>query len=402
MVRGDDLRAARLSRGFTLGQFARMIGRDKGHLSRVETGRGREVTPALVRDYERALGMTIAATTEPAAAACNSDTVEDVRRRELLGGIGAIAVSVGAARLGAVAGPVSAHGASDEELLWAPTMTYRRMEQRLPSRSVIAPVAAHLDLVRQLAARTPSAINLYAVLSETAGLAAWLYADLDDRANALRHYQLAIKAAQRFNDPLLTCYMQASLGHHMALTGDSLAGLRLVEQARSRLAKDAPPLAAVWLDAIEAVVLAVCGDIRALLLLDRAERALPSLAGGEPVWPWVFRLDHTKLASYRAISASRLGRPHDALAALALAERAVSTPKQRAVLDVERAKVLAQAGQPDEACVVAIRAFDSARHYSSERVLRAVADFRSSLGIQRSSATMDLDERLAELHRDEQ
>jgi tetratricopeptide (TPR) repeat protein len=378
-----------------------MIGRDKGHLSRVETGRGRAVTPALVRDYERALGVTITAGTGPAAHASSSDNVEDVRRRELLGGIGGIAVSVGAARLVAAAGPVSAQPAGDVELLRAPTMTYRRIEQRLPSRSVIVPVAAHLDLVRQFVARTPSPVNLYAVLSESAGLAAWLYADLDDRANAQRHYQLAIKAAQRCND-LLMCYMQASLGHYMALTGHSLAGLRLVEEARSRLAKAAPLLAAVWLDAIEAVILAVCGDIRALLLLDRAERVLPALADQEPVWPWVFRFDHAKLAGYRAVAASRLGRSRDALSELAFAAQAVSSPKQRAVLDVERAKVLAQAGQLDEACAVAVRAFDSARHYSSKRVLREIADFRSSLGIQRGATTMDLDDRLAELQRDEQ
>src|SRR4051812_8505440 len=62
MVTGNDLRAARLSARLSLGQLARMIGRDKGHLSRVETGKGREITPALVRDYERALGVAIAAT----------------------------------------------------------------------------------------------------------------------------------------------------------------------------------------------------------------------------------------------------------------------------------------------------------------------------------------------------
>src|SRR5689334_13850786 len=88
VISGGDLRAARLSSGFTLGQFARMIGRDKGHLSRVETGKGREITPALVRDYERALGVTIAATAQPGTAASSGDSVEDVRRRELLGGIG--------------------------------------------------------------------------------------------------------------------------------------------------------------------------------------------------------------------------------------------------------------------------------------------------------------------------
>ncbi|MDG4833976.1 helix-turn-helix transcriptional regulator [Solwaraspora sp. WMMD1047] len=63
MITGQDLRAARESRGVGLGKLADMIGRDKGHLSRVERNvDSRDVTPALVRDYEQALGLTVAAT----------------------------------------------------------------------------------------------------------------------------------------------------------------------------------------------------------------------------------------------------------------------------------------------------------------------------------------------------
>ena len=70
MVTGHDLRAAREAKRVSLGKLADRIGRDKGHLSRVERGvDDREVTPALVRDYERALGVTVAATNATASAA---------------------------------------------------------------------------------------------------------------------------------------------------------------------------------------------------------------------------------------------------------------------------------------------------------------------------------------------
>ena len=60
MILGRDLRAAREAKGISLGRISQRIGRDKGHLSRVEREVGdREVTPALVRDYERALGSPV-------------------------------------------------------------------------------------------------------------------------------------------------------------------------------------------------------------------------------------------------------------------------------------------------------------------------------------------------------
>ncbi len=69
MTTGQDLRVARQARRVSLGKLAEVIGRDKGHLSRVERAAdGREVTPALVRDYERALGVTVAATPSTAIA----------------------------------------------------------------------------------------------------------------------------------------------------------------------------------------------------------------------------------------------------------------------------------------------------------------------------------------------
>lgn len=60
MVTGRDLRAARTAAGIGLDRLAGQIGRHKSHLSRVERG-DREVTPALLRDYERALGVSIPA-----------------------------------------------------------------------------------------------------------------------------------------------------------------------------------------------------------------------------------------------------------------------------------------------------------------------------------------------------
>ncbi len=64
MVTGPDLRRAREEQGVGLAKLAAMIGRSKGHLSKVERGvDAREVTEGLVRDYERALNARVSATT---------------------------------------------------------------------------------------------------------------------------------------------------------------------------------------------------------------------------------------------------------------------------------------------------------------------------------------------------
>ena len=118
--------------------------------------------------------------------------------------------------------------------------------------------------------------------------------------------------------------MQASLGHFAALTGDGVAGEQQTNQARRLLPRSAPPIANIWMNAIEAVALAVRGDLRALALLDRAEGHLPAANTTEPAWPWLFRFDEPKLAGYRAVAAARLGRHKIAAAALTIADQATS------------------------------------------------------------------------------
>jgi len=69
-VKGRDLRAAREDAGVGLGWLAARIGRSKGHLSKVEREiEDREVTPALVRDYERALGRMVGSHSVPRGSA---------------------------------------------------------------------------------------------------------------------------------------------------------------------------------------------------------------------------------------------------------------------------------------------------------------------------------------------
>jgi hypothetical protein len=138
------------------------------------------------------------------------------RRELLVGGLGA----AGLAALTTAEGPTALAWADDDQLLMLLPAVYRRLERRMPSHLLIAAVVAHLSLVRQLTMSTPANEDRYrrlsGLFSETAGLAAWLYVDLDERANARRYYRMAIRAADRTAHPLLPAYMQASMGQFAA------------------------------------------------------------------------------------------------------------------------------------------------------------------------------------------
>ena len=145
---------------------------------------------------------------------------------------------------------------------------------------------------------------------------------------------------------------------------------------------------------LEAVALGYLGDRAALRVLDDAQRYADSGANADPVWPWVFPFDSSKVASYRAIAASRLGQVTIAMDAFRQADAARS-PKQAALVAVEHACVLAIGGHLDQACDLAVAAYDVGCHYESERVQQAVRQFRASLGGRAAPRiTAELDDRL--------
>ncbi|MDM4719305.1 hypothetical protein QTQ03_06725 [Micromonospora sp. WMMA1363] len=60
-----------------------------------------------------------------------------------------------------------------------------------------------------------------------------------------------------------------------------------------------------------------------------------------------------------------------------------------------------RSGRVDEACKLAAEAFDVGQTYDSERVTRAVATFRNTIGARSSRAVTELDERLYATYREE-
>ncbi|MGH3646821.1 MAG: helix-turn-helix domain-containing protein [Micromonosporaceae bacterium] len=257
-----------------------------------------------------------------------------------------------------------------------------------------AAVEAHLGLVVGHLARRPSR-RFRTVVSEAAGLAAWLYLDMDEVGNARRHYQLAARQARRSGHWLVGLYMIASAGHFEAQAGNATHGLRLVRDARREAhGRVLPEIATVWLDVMEAVALAEARDETAFDLLRSADRRLARAERSEAVWPWLFRFDAQKLATYQAQVSATLGRAVAATALFGTLEGATQAPKQRALTELAYAEALADQGDIERACVVAGRAVDTGHELTSDRILHAAVRFRSGLPDRRTEPVASLDQKL--------
>jgi transcriptional regulator with XRE-family HTH domain len=288
------------------------------------------------------------------------------------------------------------------------TGAQRRLDSTTPARELARGVAAHVEMTHRLLSRTrksPLASGLAAALSEAAGLAAWLHADMCDIGTARTYYRLAIDGARQAGHDLLAGYMLGSLAAFEIDTGDPVLGLTFVEKARQQVGGAVHPTPRAWLAGIEALGYATArkdsgaaGEAlrQAELVIGSDGTLLP------PPWPWMFPFDYPKLAGYRALVAVRLERPADALAAFAESLAAAQpAPKQRAVIMLEVATAACQDGirQRDtariaEAFRLAGEALSVGTMYSSERVIQRSRRFRRDYTGPVTSQVRDLDEQL--------
>jgi transcriptional regulator with XRE-family HTH domain len=384
LARGDwsiVLRAV-LDSGISQTVIAARAGLSQSQVSRLASGQSR--TPGL--KTVKALCDGLGVPRKLAGLLDDTSQEDDTFRRQFLSG-----------SLGVLAAAVIPSGADmrDEQLLMSTSLSYRKLEQRTPARSLVQPVTAHLSLACDLARRAEGRqrMRLSAAVAEVAGLAAWLHADLAEPRQARRFYKMSITAAGQAQYPLLAIYMQGSFGQYATLAGAPAYGLRLVQDAAGRLPRVAPDGARAWLACQEAVALSYLGDKAALKAIDAAQRHADAAAGAQAVWPWVFPLSSSTVAGYHATVASRLGLASTAMEAFSRADTARS-PKQAALVAVEHARVLATGGHLDQACKLAVAAYDIGHDYKSERVQQAVRQFRAGLSPNPSRVTAELDDRL--------
>jgi len=358
---------------------------DARHVGRWE--RGVTVWPA--SRYRAALRAVLNVTTDAELGFRRPPrtTVEDVHRKTFL-----------KATLGVGAGILLAPSdANLIEILSGPTAHYRQMESAVASDRLSPAVDAHLTLAGGIVRDHLRTSDGFRMLSEIAGLAAWLAADRGDNATARRRYAEAIGHAKRAHHPLLAAYMTASLGHFAVETGDSNQGLTLLLRASQQLDASASDTARAWLASLLAVAYACTGDRKQTLAELRRAEKLAARQLDVPQWPWVFTFSSAKAARYRASALGRLGDLRAARTAYAAAGPALTAAKPRALAQVEHARVLASIGDVAGGCSLATEALAVGRAYGSERITSRVREFRSNITV-RTAEARQLDDALATLY----
>jgi hypothetical protein len=277
-----------------------------------------------------------------------------------------------------------------------------------PARELARGVVAHVEMANRLLTRangTPYAAAVAGAVSEAAGFAAWLHADMYDVGTARSYYRMAIDRARQAGQHLLAGYMLGSFAAFEVDEGDPELGLTLVAAARQQIGATPYPAPRAWLDAIEALSLATAhrdGDAAGFALARAAKTIEQDRRTEPPPWPWVFPFDHAKLAGYRALVAVRLIRPADALAAFAESLMAAkAAPKQRAVVMLEVATAACQDGTAgrdsdriDEAFRLGCQALGAGVTYSSERVIERARRLRRAYTGRATSYVREFDDQL--------
>jgi transcriptional regulator with XRE-family HTH domain len=290
--------------------------------------------------------------------------------------------------------------------LMAVTAAHRRLDAATPARDLAGSVAAHVEMARRMHSQDRGT-SVAAALSEAAGFAGWLHADMCDRGSARGYYRLAVSAARRAGHDLLAGYMLGSLAAFEIDNGDPVTGLRLAGQAGQQIGSPGHPAPLAWLATVHALGHAAAGDGNAAdAALGRAEAAIARPGALDaPPWPWLFPFDQAKLAGYRALVCVRLGRAGPALAAFAQSLGAVQpAPKQRAVLMLDVATAARQqatttrdTARADEAFGLACEALATGVRYGSERVIERSRLFRRSYTGPVTSRVSHFDRQLAAL-----
>ncbi len=239
MTSGQDLRALREAQQVSLDTLAKEMSTTKGHLSRVERGE-RPVTPALILAYERVLGVPVAATSSANDGSPMPDTVDDVRRRNLLSSIAAASIGVAAleplARLfdGLTGAPPAHVGVSEVKAVESATDLYMSMDLARHGDMAAAMARGALSwAVSLLDQRMSSATRerLFSAIGLLADRLGWATYDAGASARAIQLLTFALDSAARGPDRDLRAHIMLDLSTVLTDMGQPSEGVEILRMA---------------------------------------------------------------------------------------------------------------------------------------------------------------------------
>ncbi|MEA2587508.1 MAG: hypothetical protein QOH66_435 [Actinomycetota bacterium] len=290
--------------------------------------------------------------------------------------------------------------------LEAVTAAQRELYHGLRSEELIQAVTGHLRLAKGLlhdAQGEELRRRLAAIVTETAGHAAWLSYDLNERRSGEHYYVLAGVAAREGTDRALGAYVQGFKSIIRASEGKPEHALALAEQATEGVAgaSGASSTIVAWLAGLRAQNLATMGEAkRCYQALKRAEGVIDQVGHGDH--PWMFGFDAGRLHAVAGSCYRRLGKTSAAEHSLGQAMAFISEgcdssecTRRRSEVLVELSWVAVQKEEIDEACRLAGQSLAASLEASSMMGLKRIRELRAALDPwQDTSAVAELDEQL--------
>ncbi|WP_405399139.1 helix-turn-helix transcriptional regulator [Streptomyces microflavus] len=317
-------------------------------------------------------------------------------------------------------GAVRPHGLGAASLASVPAKSAITVQPATVAEDFIAVTAAHRRLYWSVAPATlhPAVIAHAALgcalLPETAGRTrqavaaalaeSWLLAgrveffDLREESRADETWLRGLQAAREADDHLLGATVLAHMAFIPGWEGRRDAAVQRLVAARTYARRgDAPALLLAWLDAVEAECETRAGNTRtALHLIGHGEDLLAESSGRETP-EWLDWFSPARMAAFKGNVQLRAGHLPQARTTLSdvLDHLPETEEKQRSVVLGDLAAVEASAGEPDAACVYAVRALDQLERTWYATGMDRVREVRQALTPhQHQPCVRELDERL--------
>ncbi|WFB11569.1 hypothetical protein LRS74_10270 [Streptomyces sp. LX-29] len=291
-------------------------------------------------------------------------------------------------------------GLADVAMIKSTSGMFAQLDDRFGGEHARHSVVQYLsrDVAPLLTGQYTEAVGraLFSTVAESTLLAGWMSYDACQHGLAQRYFLHALRLAQDGDDRRLAGSILSAMSHQATFLGHFTEAATLARAARMGIAGVATPTLMAQFHAMEARALARTGDTRACeLALAEATKALESRnSGDEPEWITYF--DEAELA---AEAAHCFRDVNSARRAVAHAENAMSGHHVRS--DFFATMVLAdahlRAGEPAEACRVALDALDLGEQLRSARCVSYLAEFRQHLAtVGGTPATKDFYDQAAE------
>ncbi|MFY1684796.1 helix-turn-helix domain-containing protein [Micromonospora sp. WMMD730] len=369
-----ELRRRRLEANLSLHQLAELVPCDQGYLSKVENGH-RRPGPDMTASLDQALGANGALF---ALAGEEQEGGEDVRRRTVLGALGAAGMAVAGWPLPSAATPRRV-GMDHVADIADTTAVYRGWVSRHGGAAVQKPAAQLLDRAAAMhtAASEPKVRTaLLVAIADLAGLGAYIARDIGDHRSADEHAWLALSAATAAGNTALGGHTVVRMaGHNIELRRPEKT-LSLLDAAAKRAGDLFTPGDRANQSCIRAWAYAQVGDADMVRrAVGDAEDAFTRVDNtGTPNWA-AQHVTEAELYSLSGAAYTDLARTNHRYADAAIERlnealdlRGVSLARNRVLDQLSLAEALLYAGEFDEAGRIAVAATEAAGDIRSGRL----------------------------------